>query len=99
MEGLVDTCRGDCASSANRVSSATLHAHEGATRNKHQFVEMLSPSWSTRATVATFQMSSRACMGMRSAGHSGSNQAQTGSGGLAIPLGGYAITTPKTCPC
>ena len=99
MEGLVDTCRGDCASSANRVSPATLDEHEGATLHEHQYVGMPSPSWPTRATVATFQMSSRVCVGMRSASHSGSDNAQTNSGGLAIPLGGYAITAPKTCRC
>lgn len=96
---MVDTCRGDSASSANRVSPATLHEHEGATLHEHQFVDLPSSSWSRWATVATFQMSSRACMGMRSAGHSGSDQAQMDSGDLPIPRGGYAITTPKTCPC
>jgi hypothetical protein len=55
VEGLVDTSRGGCASSANRVSPVTLDEHEGATLHEHQFVEMLSPSWSTWAKMALFR--------------------------------------------
>jgi hypothetical protein len=91
VEGLVDTSRGDCASSANWVSPATLDEHEGATLHEDQFVDLLSPSWPTRASITTFQMSSRSAWARGLQAPPARTRPRQAPGDLAIALRGYAI--------